>query len=51
MEEKLKAMEVESVGLHVFGDNVGAQELYKKMGFRITGIQMKKSLRNPIEDS
>jgi ribosomal protein S18 acetylase RimI-like enzyme len=51
MEEKLKAMEVESVGLHVFGDNVGAQELYKKMGFRITGIQMKKSLREPIEDS
>jgi ribosomal protein S18 acetylase RimI-like enzyme len=49
MEEKLKAMEVESVGLHVFGDNVGAQELYKKMGFRITGIQMKKSLREPIE--
>lgn len=51
MEEKLKAMEVESVGLHVFGDNVSAQELYKKMGFRITGIQMKKSLREPIEDS
>jgi RimJ/RimL family protein N-acetyltransferase len=50
MEDKLKAMEVESVGLHVFGDNVGAQELYKKMGFRITGIQMKKSLREPIED-
>ncbi|HSK67554.1 MAG TPA: GNAT family N-acetyltransferase [Anaerolineales bacterium] len=50
MEEKLNAMNVESVGLHVFGDNVGAQELYKKMGFRITGIQMKKNLREPIED-
>ena len=42
MDEKLKAMNVKSVGLHVFGDNVGAQELYKKMGFEITGIHMKK---------
>ena len=48
MEEKLKAMKVESVGLHVFGDNVGAQELYKKMGFRITGIQMKKVSGSPL---
>lgn len=45
MDEKLKAMNVKSVGLHVFGDNVGAQELYKKMGFKITGLHMKKSLR------
>lgn len=44
MDEKLKSMNVESVGLHVFGDNVGAQELYKKMGFQITGIHMKKDL-------
>jgi ribosomal protein S18 acetylase RimI-like enzyme len=45
MDEKLKAMNVKSVGLHVFGDNIGAQELYKKMGFEITGIHMKKYLR------
>ena len=42
MDEKLKSMEVESVGLHVFGANIGAQELYKKMGFEITGIHMRK---------
>jgi len=45
MDEKLKAMSVESVGLHVFGDNITAQELYKKMGFQITGIHMKKELK------
>lgn len=45
MEEKLKAMDVESVGLHVFGDNIVAQELYKKAGFQITDIQMKKILK------
>ena len=45
MDEKLKSMDVESVGLHVFGDNVAAQELYKKAGFQITDIQMKKILK------
>lgn len=45
MDEKLKSMDVESVGLHVFGDNIAAQELYKKAGFQITGIHMKKTLK------
>jgi ribosomal protein S18 acetylase RimI-like enzyme len=45
LDEKLKSMNVESVGLHVFGDNITAQELYKKMGFQITGIHMKKVLK------
>lgn len=45
MDEKLKSMGVESVALHVFGDNVTAQELYKKMGFQITGIHMKKTFK------
>jgi len=44
MDEKLRSMNVESIGLHVFGDNIVAQELYKKAGFQITGIHMKKSL-------
>ncbi|MEO8356842.1 MAG: GNAT family N-acetyltransferase [Chloroflexota bacterium] len=42
MDEILKSMNVESVSLHVFGDNVTAQELYRKMGFEITGMHMKK---------
>jgi ribosomal protein S18 acetylase RimI-like enzyme len=45
MDEKLKLMNVESVALHVFGDNINAQELYKKMGFEITGMHMKKVLK------
>ncbi len=45
LDEKLKSMNVESVRLHVFGDNITAQELYKKMGYQITGIHMKKVLK------
>ena len=45
LDEKLRSMSVQSIGLHVFGDNHTAQELYKKMGFRITGIQMNKVLK------
>ena len=42
LDEKLQSMNVQSVSLHVFGDNITAQELYKKMGFEITGIHMRK---------
>jgi len=45
MDEQLKSMNVDSVALHVFGDNIVAQELYKKMGYQITGIHMKKELK------
>lgn len=45
MDETLRAMDVESVALHVFGDNVAAQELYRKMGFEITGLHMRKALK------
>jgi ribosomal protein S18 acetylase RimI-like enzyme len=45
LDEKLQSMNVETVGLHVFGGNHIAQELYKKMGFHITDIQMKKVLK------
>jgi ribosomal protein S18 acetylase RimI-like enzyme len=44
MDEKLKSMHVDSVALHVFGDNITAQELYRKMGFEITGVHMRKKL-------
>lgn len=45
MDEKLQSMDVNSVALHVFGDNITAQELYKKMGFEITGMHMQKKYR------
>jgi ribosomal protein S18 acetylase RimI-like enzyme len=44
LDEQLKTMNVDSVGLHVFGDNIRAQELYNKMGYRIIGIHMQKKL-------
>ena len=44
LDEKLLSMGAESVGLHVFGDNTIAQELYKKAGYGITNINMKKIL-------
>ena len=45
LDEKLKSLNDESVALHVFGDNVNAQELYKKMGFKTVSINMKKDLK------
>jgi ribosomal protein S18 acetylase RimI-like enzyme len=42
LDEKLQSMQVESVGLHVFGFNTPAIELYKKAGYEITNIQMSK---------
>ena len=45
LDEKLLSMDVESVGLHVFGNNIIAQELYKKAGYGITNINMKKMLK------
>jgi ribosomal protein S18 acetylase RimI-like enzyme len=44
LDEELRSMGIESVGLHVFGDNLRAQGLYRKMGYQITGIEMKKVL-------
>ena len=42
LDEKLRSMDVESMGLHVFAHNTTAFELYKKMGFEMTNIQMRK---------
>jgi GNAT superfamily N-acetyltransferase len=35
---------IRSVGLNVFGFNLGAQSLYEQMGFEVTTIQMSKRL-------
>jgi ribosomal protein S18 acetylase RimI-like enzyme len=44
LEQRLRAHSIERIGLHVFGDNVRAQALYRRLGYRITGIQMQKEL-------
>jgi ribosomal protein S18 acetylase RimI-like enzyme len=43
-EQECRALGVVSVGLNVFGDNLGAQDLYRQMGFEVTGMQMAKRL-------
>jgi len=43
LDEKLKAMGAKSVALHVFGYNTTAFELYKKMGYEVTNINMRKT--------
>ena len=42
--EDLRARGVVSVGLNVFGHNLGAQALYEQMGFEVTAIQMVRRL-------
>lgn len=35
---------LDRIGLHVFRHNLGAQEMYKKLGYEVTGINMQKRL-------
>jgi len=39
---KLEPLEVESFAQHIFDDNITAQELHKKAGFEIVGMNLKK---------
>lgn len=45
LDKILISMDVESMGLHVFGHNKTAFELYKKMGFEITNINLRKKYK------
>ncbi|MDQ0192243.1 GNAT family N-acetyltransferase [Paenibacillus wynnii] len=44
LDEEARAMNVTKIGLHVFGQNNRAYELYKKMGYITTDITMSKEL-------
>ena len=33
-----------SIGLHVFGQNIGAQTSYRKLGYGVTSVNMLKHL-------
>ena len=41
---KANDLQFSGIALHVFGHNAGAQALYEKLGFVVTGITMFKSL-------
>jgi ribosomal protein S18 acetylase RimI-like enzyme len=44
-ERVCRELGVVSIGLNVFGHNVGARALYEELGFEVTSVQMRKQLR------
>ncbi|UQZ37472.1 GNAT family N-acetyltransferase [Paenibacillus sp. PK3_47] len=44
LDDKAREMGVTKIGLHVFGQNTRAFELYQKMGYLVTDITMSKTL-------
>jgi ribosomal protein S18 acetylase RimI-like enzyme len=44
LEDKARAMGVKSLGLHVFGSNRIARNLYETIGYEITNVNMSKTL-------
>ena len=44
LEPVVAALGLSTIGLHVFGHNPGAQALYAKLGYGVTGINMVKNL-------
>jgi ribosomal protein S18 acetylase RimI-like enzyme len=44
LEARVRALGLARIGLHVFGHNPGAQALYRRLGYGVTGINMVKQL-------
>jgi RimJ/RimL family protein N-acetyltransferase len=44
LEDKVRALGLDTIGLHVFGYNHGAIALYEKAGYEITDINMSKKV-------
>lgn len=44
LEDAVRPEGITSIGLHVFGDNTRAQALYRKLGYQVTGFEMRKTL-------
>ena len=44
IEDEARARGLRSIGLHVFGHNPGAQALYAKLGYAVTGVNMIRHL-------
>lgn len=46
LEQEAARLGLESIGLHVFGFNDAARDLYAKIGYVVTDIDMSKDLRD-----
>ena len=44
LEQRVKALGVTSISLHVFGHNRAARGLYEKLSYRVTNVNMTKRL-------
>ncbi|GER92243.1 N-acetyltransferase [Dictyobacter vulcani] len=44
MEKKVRELGINQIALHVFGSNTGALEMYKKLGYISTDVNMAKTL-------
>ena len=44
LEGLVQALGVHRIGLHVFGHNIGAQALYARLGYGVTGLNLLKQL-------
>lgn len=44
LEPIARELKLASIGLHVFAHNAGAQALYAKLGYKVTGLNMVKHL-------
>nr|WP_145404439.1 GNAT family N-acetyltransferase [Paenibacillus xylanexedens] len=46
LERTARRLGVDRIGLHVFGHNVRASSLYRKMGYEVTDLTMYKEIEN-----
>jgi ribosomal protein S18 acetylase RimI-like enzyme len=48
LEEMASDLNLSSISLHVFWQNVGAQALYRRLGYSETGINMRKNIAKTL---
>ncbi len=44
LEDRVRELDIPSISLHVFGHNTAAREMYRKLGYEETHIQMEKAV-------
>jgi len=49
LETKIRELGLDSIGLHVFGHNYAARELYKRLGYSETNVSMRKDLKDIVD--